>query len=291
MILPSPGLLASLKRSRFLVRRARATVGIGERRSRRKGSGMEFIDYREYQPGDDVRHLDPHLYLRSGGHYVRQHAVEQQLPVAIIIDGSASMKFGTPAKFEFACGLAAALAFVGLAGGDVVEIGVHASGRLTWSPSIRGVRRAPVFFDWLAAQRPGGAGFGKMLGEALPRLAYRGLVILVSDWWVDDPDADLQVLGSLRQEVFAVHVASAEELDPARLGTGEACLVDSETGAEIELMIDSNALDGYRTEFAAWQDRLRARITAGLGRYLPVRSDVSLERLLIHDWRQQGLIA
>jgi hypothetical protein len=56
-------------------------------------------------------------------------------------------------------------------------------------------------------------------------------------------------------------------------------------------MIDRNALDGYRTAFAAWQDRLRARITAGLGRYLPVRSDVSLERLLIHDWRQQGLIA
>jgi uncharacterized protein (DUF58 family) len=287
----SPGLLASLKRSRLLVRRARATVGIGERRSRRKGSGMEFIDYREYQPGDDVRHLDPHLYLRTGSHYVREHAVEQQLPVAIIVDGSASMKFGAPAKFDFSCALAAALAFVGLAGGDVVEVGVHSSGRLSWSPRVRGVRRAPVIFDWLAEQRPGGTGFGKVLGEALPRLAYRGLTILVSDWWVDDPDADLRVLGSMRQEVFAVHVASPEELDPARLGTGEACLVDSETGYEIELMIDRNVLVGYRTAFAAWQDRLRARITAGLGRYIPVRSDASLERLLIHDWRQQGLIA
>jgi uncharacterized protein (DUF58 family) len=289
-MIPSPGLLASLKRSRFLVRRARATVGIGERRSHRKGSGMEFIDYREYQPGDDIRHLDPHLYLRTGSHYVREYAVEQQLPVAIIVDGSASMKFGTPSKFDFSCGLAAALAFVGLAGSDVVEVGVHSSGRLSWSPRVAGVRRAPVIFDWLAAQRPGGTGFGKVLGEALPRLAYRGLVILVSDWWVDDPDADLKVLGSMRQEVFAVHVASPEELDPARLGTGEACLVDSETGYEIELMIDRNVLTGYRTAFAAWQDRLRARITAGLGRYLPVRSDASLGRLLIHDWRQQGLI-
>jgi uncharacterized protein (DUF58 family) len=210
----SPGLLASLKRSRLIVRRARATTGIGERRSRRKGSGMEFVDYRKYQPGDDVRHLDPHLYLRTGDHYVREHAVEQQLPVSIIIDGSASMKFGTPSKFDFSRGLAAALAFVGLAGGDVVEVGVHASGRLSWSPRIRGARRVPVLFDWLAGQ----------------------------------------------------------------------------TAHEIELIVDGDVLDSYRGAFASWQDRLRARIAAGLGRYLPVRSDANLERLLIQDWQQRGLI-
>jgi len=290
-MIPSPGLLASLKRSRLNVRRAHATVGVGERRSRRKGSGMEFVDYREYQPGNDIRHLDPHLYLRSGGHYVREHALEQQLPVAIIVDGSASMKFGAPSKFDFARRLAATLAFVGLAGGDVVEVGVHTSGGLRWSPRIRGVRRAPVIFDWLAAQRPSGSGFGTVLGEALPRLADRGLAIIISDWWLDDPDSELQVLASLRQEILAVHVVSAEELDPARLGTGEACLVDAETAYEIELMVDRDVLDGYRRAFVSWQDRLRTRIAAGLGRYFPVRSDANLERLLLHDWRQLGLIA
>ena len=173
----------------------------------------------------------------------------------------------------------------------MVEVGVHASGGLSWSPRIRGVRRAPVIFDWLASQRPGGSGFGRALGEALRRLAYRGLAIVISDWWVDDLDVDLQVLASSRQEVFAVHVVSAEELDPAWLGTGEACLVDSETAYEIELMLDRDVLEGYRTAFLSWQERLRTRITAGFGLYLPVRSDANLERLLIHDWRQLGLIA
>jgi uncharacterized protein (DUF58 family) len=290
-MIPSPRLLTSLMRSRLLVRRARATVGIGERRSQAKGSGMEFVDYREYQPGDDVRHLDPHLYARTGGYFVRQHAVYQQLPIVVILDGSASMNFGTPTKFDFACGLASALTFVGLAGGDVVEVGVHAGGRLSWSPRVRGMRRAAVIFDWLAAQQPAGSGFSRALGNALPRLAHRGLVILLSDWWVDDPEADLKVLGSLRQEIFAVHVASPQELDPAQLGTGETRLVDSETGHEIELLIDQNVVDGYRTARAAWQHRLRQHITSCLGRYLPVRSDANLDRLLLHDWRRLGLIS
>jgi uncharacterized protein (DUF58 family) len=290
-MIPSPGLLTSLMRSRLQVRRARATIGIGERRSRAKGSGMEFMDYREYQPGDDVRHLDPHLHARTGGHYVRQHAVYQQLPITIIVDGSASMNFGTPTKFDFACGLASALAFVGLTGGDVVEVGVHAAGRLSWSPRVRGMRRAPVVFDWLAARHPAGSGFGRALGDASPRLAYRGLVILLSDWWLDDPETDLKVLGSLRQEVFAVHVASPQELDPAQLGIGETRLVDSESGHEIELLIDQNVLDGYRTARIAWQDRLRQEITNHLGRYLPVRSDMRFDRLLLHDWRRLGLIS
>lgn len=289
-MIPSPGLLTSLMRSRLVVRRGRATTGIGERRSRRKGAGMEFMDYREYQAGDDVRHLDPHLYARTGGYFIRQYAVYQQLPIAIIVDGSASMDFGTPTKFDFARGLASALAFVGLAGGDVVEVGVHARNRLSWSPRVRGMRRAPVIFDWLAAQRPVGSGFGDALGDALPRLAHRGLVIVLSDWWVDDPETDLKVLGSLRQEIVAVHVVSPQELDPVQLGTGETRLIDSESGHEIELLIDGNVLDGYRTAYAAWQDRLRQQITNQLGRYLPVRSDTSLDRLLLHDWRRLGLI-
>jgi len=290
-MIPSPGLLTALMRSRLMARRAHATIGIGERRSRGKGPGMEFMDYREYQPGDDIRHLDPHLYARTGGYFIRQHAVYRQLPIAIVVDGSASMDFGTPTKFDFARELASALAFAGLAGGDVVEVGVYAGDRLSWSPRVRSVRRAPVVFDWLAAQRPGGAGFGGALGDALPRLAHRGLAIVLSDWWVDNPEADLKILGSLRQEIVAVHIASPQELDPVQLGAGEVRLVDMESGHEIELLIDEKVLGGYKSAYAAWQERLRRQITNQFGRYLQVRSDASLDRLLLHDWRRLGVIS
>jgi uncharacterized protein (DUF58 family) len=288
-VTPSPTLLASLMRSRLMVRRARAIAGVGERQSRNKGSSLEFMDYGQYQPGDDVRHLDPHLHARTGRYYIRQYAAYQQLDVTIIVDGSASMNFGTPTKFEFGCGLGSALAFVALAGGDVVRVGVHRRNRMSWSPRARSAARFRMIQDWLAAQRPSGSGFGRVLGEALPHLSDRGLVVVLSDWW-DDFDGGLKFLGSLRQEVFAVHILSPQELDPTVSGSGEVRLIDSENRHEVELSIDRDVIDHYRTALAAWQDQLRGEITRHLGRYLPVRSDASLDRVLLHDWRQLGLI-
>ena len=287
---PSPRVLQALQRSRLLVRRAKATIGIGERRSAAKGSGMEFLDYREYQPGDDVRHLDAHLFARTGSHYVRQYAVYQQLPITIIVDGSASMNFGMPTKFDFACELASALAFVGLAGGDAVQAVVHAGGRLHWSPVVRGLRRGPLIFDWMRAYRPGGSGFGPALAGALPRLAHRGLLILISDFWLEHPDADLKVLGGLPQELLAIQVAAPEELETARL-TGETRLIDAESGHEIELLIDPAVLADYQRALADWQDRLRRLVARQHGRFLVVRSDTNIERLLLRDWRRLGLVS
>jgi hypothetical protein len=157
-------------------------------------------------------------------------------------------------------------------------------------PGYVGYGRAQEIFRWLAAQTPAGSRFGRALSEALPRLTHRGLLILVSDFWFDDLEADLKVLGSLPQEILGVHVAAPEELEPAQL-IGETRLVDAESGHEVELLIDHGVLGAYKAALANWQDRLRAQITSRLGRYLLVRSDASLSRLLLHDWRRLGLIS
>jgi uncharacterized protein (DUF58 family) len=287
---PSPALLAALMRSRFMVRRARATAGIGERRSRTRGSGMEFEDYGQYQPGDDTRHLDAHLHARTGQYYVRQYAAYQQLDITIIVDGSASMNFGTPTKFEFGCGLASALAFVALAGGDVVRIGVHRHGGVAWSPRARGAARYRTIVDWLAMHQPSGSGFGRALRQTLPQLSGRGLVIVLSDWWDDDLNAGFDIFGSLQQEIFAVHILSPQELEPASPDAGEVRLIDSENQHEVELSLDRGVLNGYRRALADWQTRLRREVARRLGRYLPVRSDAKLDQVMLSDWRQLGLI-
>ncbi len=288
---PSPALLHSLRRSRFRPRHASPSVGVGERRSRTKGAGMEFEDYREYQPGDDLRYLDPQLHARLGVFFTRQYAVYQQLPTTVVVDGSASMAFGSPTKFEFARGFAATLAFIALSGGDTVQVGVFTGERLHWSPRAHGAQRAPVIFNWLNEWTPGGSGFGACLRTAQPRLVPGGLMFILSDWWLEDVESELSVLGSLQQEIIGIHVAAPEEIDPASFGTGETRLIDAESGHEMELLIDQNTINCYRRAFAAWQERLRRQFSQVLGRYLLVRSDANLEHLLMRDWRRMGLIA
>lgn len=287
---PPPALLNALRRSRLAIRHAVPSTGVGERRSPQKGSGLEFADYREYQPGDDVRHLDPHLHARHGSYFTRQYAVDQQVPVTIVLDASASMQSGEADKFSFARDLAAAVAFAGLAGGDVVQVFGCAGGELTVSPRVQGADRAPVLFRWLDGLEPAGAGFGKMLRAVERKLKPRSLAFLISDFWLDDPERDLKSLGDSGCEFIGLHVLSPQECEPDHLAQGQSCLVDAESGEEVELTLDPATLERYGQALAAWRETLRGAFRCIRGRYIPVRSDANLETLLLRDWRSMGLL-
>src|SRR5215813_12360963 len=93
----------------------------GERRSRHKGSSLEFVDYREYTLGDDPRRVDWNAYGRSGHLFVRLYEDEALLELHLCVDVSRSMDWGEPNKLAAARRLAAALGYVGLARFDRVR--------------------------------------------------------------------------------------------------------------------------------------------------------------------------
>ena len=70
----------------------------GERRSPNRGVGMEFADYRVYEPGDDLRYVDWNIYARLGKLFIKLFHADEGLPLALVIDNSRSMEFGTPTK-------------------------------------------------------------------------------------------------------------------------------------------------------------------------------------------------
>src|SRR5579883_1410578 len=86
-----------------------------ERRTKKSGSGVEFADHREYQPGDDFRSLDWNVYQRFGRLLVRLYEEEEDLAIYFIVDASASMGFGDARKLKYGKKVVAALAYVGLA--------------------------------------------------------------------------------------------------------------------------------------------------------------------------------
>lgn len=291
MSLLSPELLHRLARSKFYLRQAVAQGGIGERRSRAKGAGIEFADHRPYQLGDDIRHLDQHVYARLGEHHIRQFSLYQQLQVTLLLDTSASMAFGQPAKLGFAKALSAGLAYVALAGGDSVRIGAFGSGHIRWSAAFRGVRRAPELFHWLErleSQRH--TGLGRAARLAVGKLKPESLLIVVSDWLSGEVETALRTLDLKRQELVAVLVLAPEEAEPERLGRGDLRLVDTESGQEFELALDAEALASYRENLETWTSSLRSLVRSRQGLFLQTRSDAELETLFGSDWRKEGLI-
>ena len=94
----------------------------GLQRSRSVGAGMEFSQYRAYNPGDDLRLMDWKMLARSGRYYLKQSEIESQVTVKFVVDASASMKFKEKdlSKIEFARVLVASLAYLAQNQGDAV---------------------------------------------------------------------------------------------------------------------------------------------------------------------------
>lgn len=284
--------LERLKTARFIATGAQPSVGMGERRSREKGMGLEFVDHRPYREGDDTRHLDARLLARLDEHYLRQYSVDKRLPIYVLIDGSASMRYGEPDKFVFAKALAQALGFIGLNGGDQVQLGLYANGRIEWSPNVHGAAQLHQLAGWIDARQAGGAGnFSEALRLAARDIRSASLLILISDWWTESPRSEMRALAARANQVLAFHIGAPQELDPSGLGDGPLDLVDCETGEEVELSIDSEMLGRYRKAIGEWQEHIKQLVTSAQGRYFPLASNADLEHLCTRQLRTAGVIA
>ncbi|MCS6919768.1 MAG: DUF58 domain-containing protein [Fimbriimonadales bacterium] len=244
--------LAKLERYRFQPRKTHAAAIRGERLSPRKGISIEFADYRHYTPGDDLRHLDWNILARLDRAYLRTYQDEQELPVHLLLDCSASMAFGEPTKFDAARALMACLGYIGLVGGDAVyPTALHPQAGET--RPLRGRVAFTRLMEWLRARSPD----GRNLVASLQRFAHAnlpsGMVLLLTDGLDESlPDA-LRALGSRRHEVVFLHLLSEVELSPDL--EGDLKLIDAETGEELDITATGGVLQEY-------QRRLQAHIEA-----------------------------
>src|SRR6266508_6241806 len=108
------GLARRLERLNLVSRRRLAANGQGDRRSIRKGSSLEFADYRHYVEGDDPARVDWNIYSRTDTLFVRLYEEEEVLNVHLLVDASRSMDWGDPSKLRYSRRLAAALGYIAL---------------------------------------------------------------------------------------------------------------------------------------------------------------------------------
>src|SRR3954462_8261022 len=110
----------------------------GERKSKRRGSSVEFAEHRNYSVGDDLRHIDWNVYGRLDKLFLKLFLEEEDLHFYTLLDTSLSMDFGTPTKLHYAKQVAAALSFIGLVNHDRLVLDTFTSNLQPGLPSIRG---------------------------------------------------------------------------------------------------------------------------------------------------------
>lgn len=258
----------------------------GERLARTRGTSIEFADFREYAEGDDLRHLDWNVLARLGQPVLRTYRDEEDLVLHLLVDTSASMGFGEPKKLDRAAKLGVGLGLVALAGGDSVwprELGRPPSEPRPWRGRAAYARLA----RWAAtlgseAKRP----LSESVKSFVAAEVRPGIAALLTDAMDPEAAGAVRALSARGHEVWLVVVLDRTELDPEV--EGDVRLLDSETGAAVEVTANSPTLAAYRRALDAHLEGLDQAVTRAGGRMAVVGSQESLVSLASGLWRREG---
>lgn len=255
----------------------------GELLGRGTGSSLEFQEYREYMPGDDIRHVDWAAYARSDSLMVRLYREEISPRVQVLLDASRSMMTGDGIKSQVGRRLAALFALL--------------SGQLGGRPEInplddqRPIRRLHVEGLDLLASLPcsGVQTLPQLLAEHVVPLGRRAVRIVISDFlFPHNPDVLVKQLASEVSVLWLVQVLTSWEAAPPAEGGRK--LVDVETAAEADLILDRRTVAGYRERLARLQEGLALNCRRAHARFVTLVADKGLHALCRNELCQMEML-
>lgn len=267
-----------LKDLRLTARRAIGAQGIGLHHSRSRGVGLEFAQYRAYEPGDELRQIDWKLYARSDRFFVREAERESPLTLWIVLDATASMAQRDGARgtrFDAARSLAACVVELALRQGDRFGLLVlHGDGVRLVAPGNGARQRDQLLLALHGLHADGAFPAQERLGPVFERIGAGDLVLVLSDWFDDAIPALAERLAAARREVLAIQLLTTDERDFPF--TGGHRFRDPESGEE--LLGDAAALrTDYLQRLAEAQRLLDARLDASGIRHTRYYTDQPLD--------------
>jgi len=276
----------AIKRISRLEMRARHVVEgflAGMHRSPYFGQSVEFLQHRQYTPGDDPRFVDWKVWARQDRLYVKQFEEDTNLRATLLVDVSASMRYGSGAlsKYEYGCTLSACLAYLILRQQDAVGCLAFDEWVRTVVPQRTKRNHLDSVIQALDASAPRNRtsvyGILRTAAESYPR---RGLMMLVSDLLVEREGLfrGLRLLRSRGHDVLVFHVMDDDELDfpfsgPTRFD-----------GLELgrQLSCNPRALRaGYLTALSAYLEEVRRGCAANHVDYALLRTSQPLDAALV----------
>ncbi|WP_437206120.1 DUF58 domain-containing protein [Planctomicrobium sp. SH664] len=234
---------------------------LGQHKSPFKGTSVEFVEHRQYYPGDEVRHIDWRAYGKTGKYYIKEFEEETNLRATLLLDASGSMGYGasTASKFAYGRTLAAALAYLLHSQRDAVGlVTFDTRERVRVEPSTHSKNLGSLMASLQNCQPGGESSLGTFLQKFVPSLKRRSLVCLISDFFDDlnQLQAALSLFRRNRHEVILMQVIAPEEADfPFTRPTQFRSL---ERAAE-RILVDPHRLRSvYLEQFQAFQAELKS---------------------------------
>jgi len=282
--------LARLEYLRIVSGRIVTGTAPAGRTGRRTGPGLEFAEHRPYAPGDDFRHIDWAAFGRLERLLLRLCRQEEDLAIHFLVDASASMATGRPAKFDHARRLAACLAYVGLAGLDRVRLVAIGGGVRGHMEAGRGKSHLPGVLEFLGGLTTGGrTDLARSVEAFLPHAPHGGLAVLVSDFLDEGGyEKPLRRLQRRGFDVWCLHVTDASDLAPP--GGGDLAARDAETGEILGVHLTEEVRRRIAQEAERFGSALRRWCLArGVG-HAEAPTSVPADVLVLEVLRRGGLV-
>ncbi len=240
------------------------------------GFNVEFAEYREYCPGDDLRYLDWRVLAKSDKLFIKQFEAETNLSCYLLLDCSASMDFTTNSetRLDYGAYLSAALALLMLRQGDQVGLVMFDNGVQQFIPPRGNARHFGAIMEALETLKPGkDTNLPGVLHEMAERVRRRSLIIIISDFFDDVEEVlnGLQHFRHRRHEVIVLHLLDQAEID---FPFDRVTLFEGMERGE-ELVIDPRVMaQGYRWRFREFMDSLKTGCT---------EKNIEYERMMISE--------
>ncbi len=252
----------------------------GIRKSGAKGNSVEFSDFREYIPGDDIRRIDWNAYGRTDKLYIKQFMEEKEGIYNIFVDTSRSMAFGEMPKNRMALQVAGALSYVILNNLDRVYVNNMKENSVTKGKGMTGGAAFPYILEELKNMASSG---GTSLSKSILSrpVSAGGTSVIISDFL--DPQGISEAVKYLtykKQTVVLIQILAKEEEEIDYEGTVN--LVDMENGKKLKITMTNAAIKEYNKSLATMKEALKKLAKKYGATYVYIRSDESLLNAMLH---------
>ncbi len=257
-----PKILMTIKNLQLAAKTTIDSFMMGINKSNVKGQGLEFSQYRIYEPGDDLRWLDWKMYARSDRYYIRESEVDTSVSVRFLIDASNSMKHADNGfeKIEYARYLAASLAYLATIQGDAVGLYVFKEGDIFAMPTRKDTQHIKRFYHQLESIEPGGKFTDAIhYKNLIAGNKKRELIVFITDYYEKDGEitALLNSLSAYKNEIIVFQLMGNNELTLDY--SGYNMLEDLETGETIT-MNGSSTQTFYQQQLQEYLSGIRQQL-------------------------------